>query len=128
LGRLGLQRIIEGGWTDKLIVLFPPVLPFPGFWQGSWLKKQKADIEARFQRLKTAFAGTKWADAWEAPHPETVICARLEADGGVRFTRSQRRSKDAYDLAAKVAHLALLGALPPEKEAETRDSGPVEAA
>jgi hypothetical protein len=122
-----LQRIIEGGWTDKLIILFPPVLPFPGFWQGSWLKRQKADIAARFERLKATFAGTKWAEAWAAAEPETVICARLEADGGVHFTRSRRRSKDAYDLAAKIAHLALRGALPPEKVPETSDSRRVEA-
>ena len=119
-----LQRIIEGGWMDKLIILFPPVLPFPGFWQGSWLKRQKADIAARFQRLEAAFAGTKWADGWDVTDPETVICARLKADGGIAFTRSRRRSKDAYDLATKIAHLGLLGALPPGKEGKTSDLAP----
>ena len=104
-----LQRIVEGGFTDKLIILFPPVLPFPGFWQTSWLKRQKANIAARFQRLKAAFAGTKWADGWEVTAPETIICARLKANGGIAFTRSRRRSKDAYDLATKIAHLGLLG-------------------
>lgn len=107
-----LKRIIEGGWTDKLIILFPPVLPFPGIWQGSWLKGQKADIEARFRHMKETFAGTKWADAWDVADPETIICARLGADGHVAFTRSRRRSKDAYDLATKIAHLGLLGAAP----------------
>lgn len=104
-----LKRIIEGGFTDKLIILFPPVLPFPGFWQTSWLKRQKADIAARFERLKAAFTGTKWADGWDVTDPETIICARLEADGSIAFTRSRRRSKDAYDLATKIAHLGLLG-------------------
>lgn len=113
-----LKRIIEGGFTDKLIILFPPILPFPGFWQTSWLKRQKADIAARFERLKAAFTGTKWADAWEVTDPETIICARLEADGSIAFTRSRRRSKDAYDLATKIAHLGLLGLDPKIRDHE----------
>ena len=122
-----LQRIIEGGWTDKLIILFPPVLPFPGFWQNSWLKRQTSDIEARFQHLRSAFDGTKWADAWDVPDPETVVCAQLAADGGIGFTRSRRRSKDAYDLAAKIAHLGLLVALSLKKSGKTVDPSPLPA-
>lgn len=112
-----LARIVEGGWTDKLIVVFPPVLPFPGFGPGAWLKKQKDDIAVRFQRTKEAFARTKWAEAWNVADPETIVCARLAADGGIAFTRSRRRSKDAYDLAVQMAHLGLLGALPIGDEA-----------
>ena len=107
-----LENIVEGGWTDKLIILFPPVLPFPGLFHARWLKRQKDDIAARFERLKATFAGTKWADAWDVEEPESIVCAQLKADGTVDFTRSKRRSKDAYDLAAKMAHLDLLGALP----------------
>ena len=110
-----LKRIIEGGWTDKLIVLFPPVLPFPGFWQTSWLKRQKPDMLKRFEQTKAAFKDTKWAEAWAAvSEPETVLAARFEDDGTIAVTRSLRRSKDAYDFAAKRAHLAILGALPAE--------------
>ena len=107
-----LKRIVEGGFTGKLIILFPPVLPFPGFWQSAWLKKQKDDILKRFEHTKAAFAGTKWEDAWSVTEPETIVCARLGADGGAAFTRSQRRSKDAYDLSAQIAHLGLLDAGP----------------
>ena len=107
-----LKRIVEGGFSGKLIILFPPVLPFPGFWQSAWLKKQKDDILKRFEHTKAAFAGTKWEDAWDVAEPETIVCARLATDGGVAFTRSQRRSKDAYDLSAKIAHLGLLDAGP----------------
>jgi len=123
-----LERIIEGGWSDKLIILFPPVLPFPGIFQGTWLKRQTADIAARFERLKTTFAGTKWADAWDVEAPETVVCAQLRPDGTVAFTRSQRRSKDAYDLAAKIAHLALLDALPLDTGGRTGDLKPASGA
>ena len=109
-----LARIVEGGWTDKLIVLFPPELPFPGFWQTSWFRRQKPDILKRFEQIKAAFAGTKWADAWAVAAPETIIAARFEEDGTMAFTRSIRRSKDAYDFSAKRAHLGILGALPVE--------------
>lgn len=104
-----LKRVIEGSFAEKLIILFPPVLPFPGFWQSSWLKRQKDDIVKRFDRTRAAFAGTKWEDAWNVAAPETIICARLDPDGGIAFMRSLRRSKDAYDLSAKIAHLGILG-------------------
>lgn len=123
-----LENIIEGGWTDKLIILFPPVLPFPGLFHGRWLKKQKADIAARFERMKTTFAGTKWADAWDVESPETIVCAQLKQDGTVAFTCSQRRSKDAYDLAAKIAHLSLLGALPADTSSTAGDPEPASGA
>jgi hypothetical protein len=110
-----LKRIIESGWTNKLIILFPPVLPFPGFWQSAWLKRQKDDILKRFAQTKATIAGTKWEEAWGVAEPETIVCAHLAADGGVAFTRSRRRSKDAYDLSAKIAHLGLLDAEPVNK-------------
>ena len=103
------------------------MLPFPGFWPNSWLKRQTSDIEARFQHLRSAFDGTKWADAWDVPDPETVVCAQLAADGGIGFTRSRRRSKDAYDLAAKIAHLGLLVALSLKKSGKTVDPSPLPA-
>jgi len=103
-----LQRIIEGGFTDKLIILFPPVLPFP-FLARLLAQEAKGGHQSALSAHQDTFAGTKWAETWDVAEPETIICARLGADGTIAFTRSRRRSKDAYDLAAKVAHLGILG-------------------
>ena len=104
-----LRRIIEGGWTTKLILLFPPVLPFPGFRQRKWLAKQTPDILARFDNAKAAFAGTAWEAAWAAiADPQSVLCLRFQPGGEIEVTRGARRSKDAYELSAAIAHLRLL--------------------
>jgi hypothetical protein len=106
-----LKQIVDGGFTEKLILLFPPVLPFPGFRHRSWLRKQMPDVLKRFDTTKAAFAGTAWEAAWnEVASPETVICVRFLADGKLAVTRSTRRSKDAYELAAELAHLGIIGA------------------
>jgi hypothetical protein len=106
-----LKRIIDGGWTPKLILLFPPVLPFPGFRQRKWLASQTEDIQARFDLAKQSFAGTPWDAAFDAiVEPATVLCVRFDPSGGIEVTRSARRSKDAYELAAGIAHLRLLDA------------------
>lgn len=105
-----LKQILAGGYAEKLILLFPPVLPFPGFRHRSWLRKQMPDVEKRFETTKAAFAGTPWEAAWsEIGSPETVICVRFLADGKLAVTRSTRRSKDAYELAAELAHLGIIG-------------------
>jgi hypothetical protein len=104
-----LKRIIDGGWTTKLILLFPPVLPFPGFRQRKWLAGQTQDILTRFNLAKQAFGGTQWAAAFDViSEPETVLCMRFDASGEIEVTRSARRSKDAYELAAAIAHLRLI--------------------
>jgi hypothetical protein len=106
-----LKQIVDGGFTEKLILLFPPVLPFPGFRHRSWLKKQMPDVMKRFETTKAAFAGTPWEVAWnEISSTDTVICVRFLADGKLAVTRSTRRSKDAYELAAALAHLSIVGA------------------
>lgn len=108
-----LERILEGGYAEKLILLFPPVLPFPGFRHRSWLRKQMPDVTKRFEATKAAFAGTPWEAAWNGiESPETVICVRFLTDGKLAVTRSTRRSKDAYELAAALAHLGIIGAPP----------------
>ncbi len=109
-----LARIIEGGFATKLILLFPPVLPFPGSFQKKWLAKQKPDILKRFETVKDAFKGTVWEAALDAvAEPETVLCARFKTGGEVEVLRSKRRSKDAYELCAGIAHLRLLEAEKP---------------
>jgi hypothetical protein len=106
-----LARIIEGGYATKLILLFPPVLPFPGSFQKKWLARQKPDILKRFESVKTAFAGTRWDAALNGiAEPETVLCMRFLPDGTIETLRSKRRSKDAYELCAEIAHLHLLEA------------------
>ncbi len=117
-----LKQILDGGYAEKLILLFPPVLPFPGFRNRSWLKKQMPDVERRFEATKAAFAGTKWETAWSGiGKPETVICMRFLPGGEIAVTRSTRRSKDAYELAAALAHLGVIGPRPePALAAQTR--------
>ena len=104
-----LKRIIEGGWAEKLILLFPPLQPVTGLWYRRWLKKQKPDISKRFEHAKSCFADTPWEEAWRnIAQPDTVLCASLDASGELQVIRSERRSKDAYELCAKMAHLRLL--------------------
>ena len=108
-----LQRIIEGGWTTKLILLFPPVLPFPGFRHRTFLRKQTPDILNRFEKAKRAFKGTVWEAAFERiADPQSIVCMTFQPSGEIDVTRSARRSKDAYELAAAIAHARLIGALP----------------
>jgi hypothetical protein len=115
-----LSRLVEGGMTGKAILLFQSTVAPKELRGRGWLDRRrrraellKEDLPNRLARVKTAFAGTLWQPAWEqVQDPETIIAARFEDTGGVALFRSKRRNNDAFQIAAEIAHLAILGRVP----------------
>jgi hypothetical protein len=109
-----LAKVIAGHHAAKLILLFPRPHPVRGVMRPRARRaRQEAMLVDRLERTRAAFAGTAWEGAWKtiaAPH--TVIAVRLQPSGEILVFRSDRRSNDAYQLAAEMSHLDLLGRLP----------------
>jgi hypothetical protein len=107
-----LEQVIERGLTGKLILVFPrPVLPKrPRIKRKQRPARVAEDLENRLVRVKAAFSGTRWEQAWEKiDSPSTLIAARIEDSGTVTTFRSHQRDNDMFQIAVEIAHLAILG-------------------
>jgi hypothetical protein len=98
-----LSQVIGSGRATSLILMFPEIKG----WRPS---RRKRDIAARVEQIRDVFKDTPWNEELLAFSDYAGLRAMLfRADGSVVIVRSRSRSRDAYHLAALIAHQQLLG-------------------
>lgn len=105
-----LRQIVELGRATSLILMFPESRG----WRPS---RRQRDIAARTAQIRTVFQDTAWTEELTEFGDFTGLRAMLfRADGSMLMIKSRSRSRDAYHLAALIAHQQLLdpaiGAVP----------------
>jgi hypothetical protein len=97
-----LAKVVNAGRAAKLILVFPEVT--------SWRSHMaSAELESRMAFARQAFVNTKWHEALTAcQEPLDVRALLCRSDGSVIAIRSRPRNRDAYHLAALLAHYILL--------------------
>jgi hypothetical protein len=97
-----LRRVVESGRTTSLILMFPE----SKVWRSS---RRKRDIEARVEQIRHVFRDTPWTEELMTFSDFAGLRSMIfRADGSMVMIRSRSRSRDAYHLAALIAHQQLL--------------------
>lgn len=97
-----LRHVLEAGRATSLIFLIPEI-------KRRRSARRREEISARVADLRDAFRGTPWSAELSAYDDFEHLRAMLfRADGSVLALKSRSRSRDAYHLAALVAHQQLL--------------------
>ena len=97
-----LRRVVESGRTTSLILMFPESKA----WRSS---RRKRDIEARVEQIRDVFKDTPWAEELMTFSDFAGLRAMVfRADGSMVMVKCRSRSRDAYHLAALIAHQQLL--------------------
>lgn len=116
-----LHRVIGNGRATSLILMFPEFEGAPD-WPGIGFlgrRKRRNDIAARAAYLRAAFMHTPWKEELAAyENFEQMRAMVFRPDGFAVVIKSRSRSREAYHLAALVAHHQLLRA---PSSAESRD-------
>jgi hypothetical protein len=100
------MTVINAAQATNLLLLFPRPIRF-GSKRRIRAKTDETTLQ-RFDRVKTAFAGTKWVDALSSiTHPEHLFAIAFDESGSIIVVRGREWSKDGYDLAAQTAYLAM---------------------
>jgi hypothetical protein len=90
-----LRKIVERGHVGKLILLFPQVR----FWY------RKRSSAARLAAIKEAFVGSPWESALhDIGQPWRIRSLVFEKNGHVSLVVAKSRNRNAYHLAALIAH------------------------
>jgi len=112
-----LRRVVESGRTTSLILMFPE----SKVWRSS---SRKRDIEARVEQIRDVFRDTPWTEELMTFSDFAGLRSMIfRADGSMVMVRSRSRSRDAYHLAALIAHQQLLdGAGTPQLETAAVDA------
>ncbi|MET0212330.1 MAG: hypothetical protein ABW292_04985 [Vicinamibacterales bacterium] len=97
-----LRQVIENGRATSLILMFPEIRT----WRRS---KRNQDIGARTEQIRQAFRDTPWNEELIVFDDYPGLRAMLfREDGSMVMIRSTSRSRDAYHLAALLAHQSLI--------------------
>jgi hypothetical protein len=97
-----LRQVIESGRATSLILMFPEIKG----WRPS---RRRQDLAARAEQVREVFKDTPWKEELSAFSDFAGLRAMLfRADGSMVMVRSRSRSRDAYHLAALIAHHELL--------------------
>jgi hypothetical protein len=97
-----LRQVVESGRATSLILMFPEA-------KSRRAGRRAQDIAARVTQLREAFQNTPWSEELATFDDFTDARAMLfRPDGGMTIVRSRSRSREAYHLAALVAHDQLL--------------------
>lgn len=97
-----LRKVVESGRSTNLILMFPEIKG----WRAS---RRNRDIAARVEHIRDVFKDTPWNE--ELMEFSDFSCLRamlFRADGSMVMIKSRSRSRDAYHLAALIAHQQLL--------------------
>jgi TPR repeat protein len=91
-----LKEVIAHDAVSRLIICFPP---------DKSLRNFSSKMKARLDRLRGAFAGTRWSAALEQlDDAKSLRSLVLGEDGRVSVVRSRARDRDSYHLAVLIAH------------------------
>ncbi len=97
-----LRQVIDSGRATSLILMFPEV-------KGWRAAGRMRDIAARTEQIRTVFKDTPWNEELMEFSDYAGLRAMLfRADGSMVMIKSRSRSRDAYHLAAILAHQQLL--------------------
>jgi hypothetical protein len=98
-----LRQVVESGRATSLILMFPEI---KGGWRPS---SRKREIAARAEQIRAVFHDTPWTEELKEFSDFAGLRAMLfRADGSMLMIKSRARSRDAYHLAALIAHQQLL--------------------
>jgi hypothetical protein len=106
-----LRRVIELGYTGKLMILFPQVRP--PRWKFSWRTGRMQDAEDRLTVIRKGFEGTPWESGLYWPdvfEPSNLRSLAFLPGGEVVVVTSRPRNRESYHLAALIARHAQLRA------------------
>ena len=99
-----LAKVVNTGRAAKLILMFPEMTE----WRSP-NRTVSAELEARMTYARQAFVNTKWGRALTAcQDPQDVRALLFRSDGSVIAIKSGPKNRDAYHLAALLAHYILL--------------------
>ena len=113
-----LRQVIASGRATSLILMFPEVKA----WRPS---QQKRDIVTRTEQIRQVFHGTPWSEELQEFDDFTGLRAMLfRADGSMLMIRSRSFGRDAYHLAALIAHQQLLHPEISEESVRARGTSP----
>src|SRR5262245_38617646 len=113
-----LRQVIESGRATSLILMFPEIKG----WRPS---RRRQDIEARVKQIREVFRDTPWNEELMEFSDFTSLRAMLfRADGSMVMVKSRSRSRDAYHLAALIAHQQLLDPDNVAQSAAAREHAP----
>jgi hypothetical protein len=111
-----LRKVIESGRATSLILMFPEIKG----WRGS---RRKQDIATRVAQIRDVFSGSPWTEELTAFNDFAGLRAMLfRADGSMVMIKSRTRSRDAYHLAALLAHQQLLDSASATSPATVNDN------
>lgn len=97
-----LRKIVECSRSTRLILMFPETK----LWRSS---RRKRDTATRVEHICEVYKDTLWEEELKEYCDFANVRAMLFfADGSMMMIRSRSRSRDAYHLAALVAHYVLL--------------------
>jgi hypothetical protein len=97
-----LRQVVASGRATSLILMFPE--------NKSWRSSRRnRDIAARTEQIREVFRDTPWAEELMEFNDFAGLRAMLfRTDGSMLMINSRSRSRDAYHLAALIAHQQLL--------------------
>ena len=97
-----LQQVVESGRATSLILMFPEIKA----WRSS---RRREAVTTRAEQIRSVFVNTPWHEELMAFHDFAGLRAMLfRADGSMLMVKSRSRRRDAYHLAALVAHHQIL--------------------
>jgi hypothetical protein len=97
-----LRQVIESGRSTSLILMFPEIKG----WRPS---RREQDIASRTEQIRQVFHDTPWNEELQEFSDFAGLRAMLfREDGSMLMIRSRSRGRDAYHLAALIAHQQLL--------------------
>jgi hypothetical protein len=112
-----LRKVVESGRATSLILMFPEL-------KGR-SSKRKLGIAARTEQIREVFKDTPWTEELAAFSDFADLRAMLfRADGSMVMIRSRSRGRDAYHLAALIAHQQLLEPDNVNQSAAAREHAP----
>lgn len=113
-----LRQVIDSGRTTKLILMFPEIKE----WRPS---RRRKSIETRVEKIRGVFNDTPWNEELMAFTDFKGLRAMLfRPDGAMIMIKSRSRSRDAYHLAALIAHQQLLARDAETSAADTEEAAP----
>jgi hypothetical protein len=97
-----LRRVVDSDRTTSLILMFPET-------KVTWRTRHNRDIEERVEQVRDVFRDTPWAEELTAFTDFAGLRAMIfRADGSMVMVKCRSRSREAYHLAALIAHQQLL--------------------
>lgn len=106
-----LKKVIERGHTGKLIIIFPQLTNLRRI-KDKALRRRSANAAARLTNVRQAFAGTNWQAGLNViQDAQRTRAITFSPDGSTTVVEARSRNRNAYHLAALVAHYLMNSAL-----------------